>query len=64
MKFPGEVDEAHPEVFNSPPPSTGPFKDGQLSAQDLQLFFEQVGATKELFLQMHLIVIRSDNNSF
>ena len=58
MKYPGEVSEAHPEVFNSLPPSAGPPKDGQLSAQDFQLFFEQVSATKELFLQMHVVIIR------
>ncbi len=42
-RWPGESDEAHPEVFNIPPPMPAKLKPGMLSEKQFKHFFEEVG---------------------
>lgn len=40
-KWPGETDEAHPEVFNTVPPQPKELRPGQLPEKDVKKFFDE-----------------------
>ncbi len=41
-KWPGETDEAHPEIFNIPPPQPETRKPGQFTPEQVKQFFQEV----------------------
>lgn len=41
-RWPGESDDAYPEVFTKPPKFPSKMKPGQLNRQQFQQFFEEV----------------------
>ena len=41
-KYPGDVDEAFPDIFNQIPPQPSEKKPGQLSDEQLREYFDKV----------------------
>lgn len=50
-RWPGETDEAHPEIFNTIPPQPKVLKPGQLPEEKIKQFFEQGFLVVEKFFQ-------------
>ena len=46
-RWPGESEEAYPEVFTVAPPRVGPKKPGQLTDEQIKHFFEKVGIGRQ-----------------